>query len=350
MDKKFIKNISEYFNISEAETENAMKDFSEGISSFLDDPHSLVKAVCKVLNNFHKDIKTSNAKYGSDRKNYILNRINFLDLFLNGEPTSNQIALDILEKKKEQIIEQHDYWEKELTRLPDTNKRIRELDVEFKKREIIRMFKHVRSNLLKLVGHNLYTLGKVNKEELNEAKYIFQNIKEELESYTITEIYEVIISISQEIKNKTTSKDTIFIDKLLDFNNNQSQNKKDQNANDHAISCKVEYNANYFNEISYHFFAYLIVNYVNEEEIYEKARGVKQKLSYVWHFMKDCDRSEDYTFKMTKNKFKEIIKCNYGIELKNMDRKISFYKHLSSLNQHLLDYKEEIALKNTQNT
>ena len=339
MDNEYFKYLSEYYDMSYEEVET----FFIKLGSDDYDSSFAPKLLDKTLSDFYENINIANTKFGSERQSFISRRRILLYRFLNDKITTNPLSLVHINNKRDQIQDQHNYWTNELKRLPEDDNRLRKLDIEFKKREIIRMFKHVNSNLHKLDGCNVYTLGEVNKEELNDAKDIFQNIKGELEPNIVSEIKNAIISISQEIKNKTTSKDTLFIDKLLAFNTSLSQDKKDMDNDKNAVSCKIEYIANYFNEISYHFFAYLIIHYVNEEEIHKNARGVKRKLSYTWHFMKECDKYEkDFSFTMTKKEFKKIIWKYYGSELKNMDKEDSYLNsHHHLLSRHLRSFRDK---------
>ena len=342
MDEKYIKDFAEFLNISEKEAEEAAKEIYEKISFLVSDPSSFVDLVNKILRNFIKDSETADTKFGSDRKDYILGRINFLDLLLNKQLTSNQLALNILENKKGQIKEQHDFWKKELTRLPQGSNRLRKLDAEFKENEIERILSSVRRSLKLLLAYDLGTRLKEIKEEYTSALYMFQNIKEEISSTSVVEIRKDIISTGKELNKKTTTDDIKLIDNIWLDNNSVDDRNTSYDASDNQESYKVEYNASYFSETSYNFLNYLIDKYVGREQINKGARGVKRKLSYTWHFMTYLKNQEGFVFTMTKDKFKEIIWFVYGIELKNMDKKRSYDSiHFPSLKQHFKDFKKK---------
>ena len=341
MDEKYIKDLAEFFGISEEEAEEAANEIYQSLSSLLNDPSFFVNIVYKYLDNFIQYIDTANTKFGSDRKDYILGKIDFLSLLLNRQSTSNQLALDLIENEKERIKEQHDFWKKELTKLPEGNSKLRELDAEFKEKETTRILNSVRREVKFRLAYNLGTRLKQAKEEFISALYMFQNIREEVSSSSAAEIQEDIISTSKKLKEEIKTDDVKLIDDFLSDHNLVDDKKISDDTFDNQGSYQVEYSASYFNETSYNFFNYLIEKYVGRQDISKNARGIKRKLSYTWHFMKERNNYEkDFSFTMTKNEFKEMIWKHFNIELKNLDKEDSYFNsHYYILRRHLQSFK-----------
>lgn len=94
-------------------------------------------------------------------------------------------------------------------------------------------------------------------------------------------------------------------------------------------------NPNDWGESTYALFIYLFDNY------YTGEKPTKRKLTNIWFFLKGL--GNDYPFYMTKDRYKEFIRINYNIEIKNFDKAFNYVnKAYPKMKEHRIVYSDSI--------
>ena len=107
---------------------------------------------------------------------------------------------------------------------------------------------------------------------------------------------------------------------------------------------KLNFDPKQFNKKGVKLFEYLIENYAE----LTKTRGLKKKLSNLWHFMKnDNSKKDSYKFYFTKDEYKAYILKEYKIKITNTDKSPNKYAEsdLPQLKNHVIQFED---LKKTE--
>jgi hypothetical protein len=143
------------------------------------------------------------------------------------------------------------------------------------------------------------------------------------------------------IKDKTILKKEV---EAFDKKEYLKENYKPDNHKKENKKEKLNFDPKQFNKKGVKLFEYLIENYAE----LTKTRGLKKKLSNLWHFMKnDNSKKDSYKFYFTKDEYKAYILKEYKIKITNTDKSPNKYAEsdLPQLKNHVIQFED---LKKTE--
>lgn len=188
--------------------------------------------------------------------------------------------------------------------------------------------------------NNNSILTSINWEQHKET-FFSQRMNYYKESYTLLEKIKLEIETIENITIIETDYKILKDRYKLFLLNNQNILQETQKIEfSNSKNIKSKHNPNLWNEDCFELFEYLFSEYY---------KGTIRQITNIWFFLNEYDRNNSnrkYVLKCTKNDFKDFIKKEYEIIIKNFDKATAKYedKEFPTLKEHLQNF-ENLTLK-----